>query len=218
MDNFIIYDTVYDKKHIGCVVLCLPFLYDVIVVYGSMTDSPDFYPNIPRLHFSDHRVTEVTQKIMNYRDIFLRLNINGMEYSFIFSLKEEEMKRIKQIVINVHTPCNIQSRPELYHGLDNIKNEDLVHLFKKMNKTHTLAHICPNNSGGIHYLNGVKFPNIFQCTFVRNDYILYKTVSLHSLPMRIDRENDTSSVTPPEIFDAYPFVPICTKNMTRVKS
>jgi hypothetical protein len=119
-----------------------------------------------------HENTEITNLTMfmhAFKDIFIKMDIEGHEFRVLPTFTESNMKKIKQLVLEVHTPADIQLHPDYYKGLHDITNPFLIRLFEKIKVTHTLVHVHPNNACKTHSLEGVFMPNVFECTFVRND-------------------------------------------------
>ena len=87
-------------------------------------------------------------------NIFVKMDIEGGEVDWIRSLKPEHMNSISQFVMEFHNPF----------GTNEIK------MFEKINETHLLIHLHPNNVGGSRIHNGVYFPNIFECTYLHKRF------------------------------------------------
>ena len=139
-----------------------------------------------------------------YSNIFMKIDIEGHEFRLFPTFSESLMKKIKQLVIEIHTPGDIQLHPTYFAGLSDITHTNMIDLFKKLNNTHTLVHVHPNNGCQTYNVDGVHLPNVFECIFIRNDYVLEKTPNSESLPMPIDMPNIPNN--PIVVFDKYPFV------------
>jgi len=87
-------------------------------------------------------------------NVFVKMDIEGGEVDWIRSLKREHMDSIAQFVMEFHNPFGT--------------NE--IDMFKKINDTHILIHLHPNNVGGSRIHNGVYFPNIFECTYLHKRF------------------------------------------------
>lgn len=102
------------------------------------------------------------------------------------------------IILKEHTPLNFFSQicMEVHFVLDNEKSIDF---FERINKDFTLIHIHANNwsitnqhenfIGGKGLRHGL--PDILELTYVRNDFIREKKVSLFSCPSKLDFPNYT---------------------------
>jgi hypothetical protein len=77
----------------------------------------------------------------NYNDIFLKMDIEGSEYRWLESLSESQLKKFKQIVIELHGVND-----------DNwgISLDDKIKCFEKLLNTHYAVHIHGNNYAGIN--------------------------------------------------------------------
>ena len=67
-----------------------------------------------------------------YSDIFMKIDVEGHEYSLFSTFSEMHMLKIKQLVIEIHTPADIQLYPQWFVGLSHIVNDDLMLLLKKL--------------------------------------------------------------------------------------
>lgn len=73
--------------------------------------------------------TNLHDLINKYNDIFLKMDIEGGEYSFFNSLNDIQMLKLKQIVVEIHWP-------------DTLDRWDIL---RKISKTHYLIHVHGNN-------------------------------------------------------------------------
>ena len=218
----------------GYVLCNLPNQYDCLISGGISNDISfeqaflDQHPSIPCYAFDgtvqdlpvpDSRIsfvrknlgkeetatlTNLHSTIDRYSNIFMKIDIEGHEFRLFPSFSEDHMKKIKQLVIEIHTPGDIQLFPDYFQGLSDITNTNMIDLFQKMNRTHTLVHVHPNNGCKTHYVEQFHLPNVFECTFIRNEYVGEKIPNTTSLPFPIDMPNVPQN--PVVIFDNYPFV------------
>lgn len=181
--------------------------------------------NIERLPVNDSRIIfirkhvgkEETETLSNlhatlnpYSNVFMKINIKGHEFRLFPTFSEEQMKKIKQLVIEIHTPRDIQLYPAYYKGLSDITNDCMFDTLKKINRTHTLVHLHPHNGCKTHWVDGIMLPNVFECTFIRNDFVHTKHPNTELIPLSIDMPNVPS--LPIVLFDHYPFVSILANN------
>jgi len=113
----------------------------------------------------------------NFKNIFLKMDIEGSEYEWLDSISETQLNNFKQIVIE-------------FHGInDNSWNSDLnkkIQCFKKLSKTHYLIHIHGNNWS--ECINGI--PNVIEATYVRkNIFIFPPKLNKSKLPCHLDSPN-----------------------------
>jgi hypothetical protein len=94
-----------------------------------------------------------------YNSIFMKMDIEGGEISLFQAISDDDLKKIKQIVIEFHSAYE----------------RDIP---IRLSKTHWLSHFHPNNCCGLNS-NGV--PNVFECTYVlKTDDI---NVEINNLPI-----------------------------------
>ena len=134
----------------------------------------------------------------------MKIDIEGHEFRIFPTFSDNQMKKIKQLVLEIHTPGDIQLHPDYFSGLSDITNTNMIDLFKKINRTHTLVHVHPNNGCNTYYVEGVHLPNVFECTFIRNEFVAEKIPNSTSIPFPIDMPNIPQK--PVVVFDNFPFV------------
>ena len=139
-----------------------------------------------------------------YSNVFMKIDIEGHEFRLFPTFSEEQMKKIKQLVVEIHTPGDIQLYPDYFKGLSDITHVHMFTMLEKINRTHTLVHLHPNNGCKTHWVDGIMMPNVFECTFVRNDFVDTKQPNMDLIPQSIDMPNIPSQ--PIILFDHYPFV------------
>jgi hypothetical protein len=121
------------------------------------------------------------------QSIFVKMDIEGGEYSWVRSLTTDHLNKFEQITMEFHAP--------FYYGISRG-----MEIFTKLNKTHRLIHLHPNNVAGTSSYNGVIIPNIFEGTYLHKKY--FKTVLLNTdvIPGPLDMKNTDQ----PEIKISYP--------------
>jgi hypothetical protein len=149
-------------------------------------------------------VSNLTTTMENYSNIFMKIDIEGHEFRLFPTFSEDRMRKIKQLVVEIHSPGDIQLFPDYFKGLSDINHSNLIDLFRNINKTHTLVHVHPNNGCQTYYAEGVHLPNVFECTFIRNDFVHTRIRNKYSLPFPIDMPNVPTK--PIVQFNDYPFV------------
>jgi hypothetical protein len=100
-----------------------------------------------------------------YKDIFLKMDIEGGEYPWI---KTADLNPFKQIVIE-------------FHGINDdgwgTNLEDKKKCLEKLNETHYIVHAHGNNFGPV---NG-SMPNVLELTYIRKNYFTAKPELNHEL-------------------------------------
>jgi hypothetical protein len=118
----------------------------------------------------------------NYKNIFLKMDIEGSEYTWLESLNESDLKHYKQIVIEFHG-INDDSWTASY--------ETKVNCLKKLATTHYLIHAHGNNWAGIKYINNSLVPDVIELTYIRKDILNYPCFNTTALPIdNIDFKNN----------------------------
>lgn len=162
---------------------------------GTIESLPNTEKNIQFIkknlgNINSNNTTNLLEYITDYNDIFLKIDIEGHEFRLMpVIIKENYISKIKQLVIEIHSPGDIQLHPNYYTGLIDINNEYMFRLINDINKTHTLVHFHANNGPNMQIIDGVKLPHVFELTFIRNDYVLEKKRNETSLPTNIDMPN-----------------------------
>ena len=137
-------------------------------------------------------VTNLHEYMKNYNNIFMKMDIEGHEFKIFPTFFENNyIKKIKQLVIEIHSPRDIEIHPDYYKGLSNIKNEHMFELFKNINKTHILIHFHANNGTQMNNINGIDIPHVFELTYIRNDFIKEYIRNDQPLPTHLDMPNIT---------------------------
>lgn len=133
------------------------------------------------------------------KDLILKIDIEGSEWSFFESLSDEKINRFRQIMLEIH--WGIEN--------DEIFSPDIrLDVLNKINKTHQIIAIHPNNYAGIVSINGVFLPQVIELTFLRkSDYTfidgnppenLFYPNNPKSKELKFDIDNNTK-----EVFDKY---------------
>jgi len=161
---------------------------------GTVDSSPS---NNPKLTFikknispnENEETTNLHNYLNSYKNIFLKMDIEGHEIPWLESVSEEQLNNISQIAMEFHNPYS--------------SREDNV--FNKLNKTHYLIHAHANNHGGIKEYNNVMIPEALELTYLNKKYFTdIPTLNDEILPNSLDQPNaqDTSD----HILNYPPFV------------
>jgi hypothetical protein len=153
---------------------------------------------------NDDNLCNLNEYLCQSKNIFMKIDIEGHEFRLFPAILPEYFSNIKQLVLEIHTPADIQLYPDYFHGLGDIQNTHLISLMKLINKTHTLIHFHGNNGCKLQrFYNIIPFPHVFECTFIRNDFITEKVLNDEPFPTTLDMKNVT--YLPDFSFDHYPF-------------
>ena len=217
----------------GYVICDLPGSYDCIIGCGIADDISfeqkllEMYPSIPcyafdgtieKLPVADPRISFVRKNVgvletdattnlhcylEKHRDVFMKMDIEGHEFRVLPVLVDRYMDRIKQLVLEVHTPGDIRLHPDYFKGLQDVNDPFMLALLGKIKETHTLVHVHGNNCCRTYSIDDIFMPNVFECTFVRNDCIPVRIPSDEPIPSPIDMPNGASH--PDIVLKGYPW-------------
>lgn len=144
------------------------------------------------------QTTNLKDYIMDYNNIFLKMDIEGSEFNWIDSMTIEELNKFSQIVIEIHWP------------FDKYRSS----MLQKLSETHYLVHIHGNNycdkdisknlPSGRTYdgcviinnnelgLESIKLPEVFEITYVKKD--IFKNIEINKIfktfPTILDAPNN----------------------------
>ena len=105
------------------------------------------------------------------------MDIEGHEFNWLNSLSKDQMKKIKQLVIEFHYPLAHQQKWDM---------------LKKLTDTHYLIHLHPNSGCGFTKgrLSGqerdIIIPHVFECTYILKEI---PQLSDEEIPGILDRKN-----------------------------
>lgn len=120
-------------------------------------------------------ISNLEEYIQPYENIFMKIDIEGHEYGLFNSIIENGlMPRIRQLVLEIHTPADIRKHPNYYTNLAAFGTSDnvLLEFLADIKKTHTIMHLHANNGCATHIQDGcVIIPNVFEITLLRNDIL-----------------------------------------------
>jgi hypothetical protein len=117
--------------------------------------------------------------------IFVKMDIEGGEIPWIKSLNDQQMNKFEQIVIEFHWPFS---------------NAE-IDVFNKINTNHYLIHFHGNNCCGTINHNGVRIPNVFECTYLHKKYFTNPPeLNKELIPSNLDMKNTSND----EIYIDYP--------------
>ena len=76
---------------------------------------------------NNDKLTNLHEYIERYNNIFMKIDIEGHEFKIMPTIiKNKLMNKIKQFVIEIHTPADINMFPEYFKGLSDINNNDII--------------------------------------------------------------------------------------------
>ena len=105
----------------------------------------------------------------DHTDIFMKMDIEGAEVAVFAGLSDDDLLRIKQLVIEFHSAYQYE-------------------IPARLAKTHWLVHFHANNCGTVKRICGVIVPSIFECTDIRKNGETLAP-NRHSIPGLFDQPN-----------------------------
>jgi hypothetical protein len=146
---------------------------------GTIHDYPYHYTdkitfvnkNIDNINDEHH--TDMTYITEHYNNIFMKMDIEGGEYSWILGTKN--FHHFKQMIIEFHA---ISGNLNLFAS--NIDISDKIKCLDILSKTHYLIHAHGNNHSDVH--DGI--PSVIELTYVRKDCFLTEP-PLNTTPLPI---------------------------------
>lgn len=105
----------------------------------------------------------ILDKIPAGLDAILKIDIEGSEWDFFDSLSEDQIKKFRQIAVEIHWMID---DGEIY------VEECPIEIIEKINQTHQLIVVHPNNNADCVVIDDIVVPKVIELTFLRKkDYI-----------------------------------------------
>jgi hypothetical protein len=169
---------------------------------GTINNYPHQYVNTDKIIFIKKNIgpvnndnsTNLSDLINKYDNIFLKIDIEGGEYAWLYCLDENDLAKFKQIVIEFHG-INDDSWNCYYAGK--------VKCLEKLAKTHYIVHAHGNNYSSTCN----QIPNVMELTYVNKKYFngILPTLNEMKLPIKhIDFPNRPNVAD--HDLNFYPFV------------
>jgi len=162
---------------------------------GTINYAPTMNPKIKFVkknlgNVNTQDITDLREYMEDYNDIFMKIDIEGHEFRLMPVLIENGLiNRVKQIVVEIHSPGDIIMFPDYFKGLQDIDNNYMFNMLNNLNKTHTLIHFHANNGCKMQVIDGINLPHVFELTYIRNDFIDEKVRNTELLPTILDMQN-----------------------------
>ena len=148
--------------------------------------------------------TNLHEYMIGKTDVFLKIDIEGHEFRLLPAMIENgDIHKVKQLVMEIHTPADIQLAPDYYQGLDDITNETMFHMMNALKKTHSIIHFHANNAPPMQRIHEIDVPHVFELTLIRNDFIMEKIKNTETFPTKIDMKNWPHK--PEYYFSGFPY-------------
>lgn len=144
--------------------------------------------------FNDDNNSNLSTLMNTYKNIFLKMDVEGGEYPWLLSIDDEQLLgNFKQIVIE-------------FHGITNdgwgCIHSDKIKCLEKLSKTHYIVHAHANNNGPV--INNI--PDVIELTYVNKNY--FNTVpEFNTTPLPIPNLDYLNNIGLNDIsLNFYPFV------------
>ena len=120
-------------------------------------------------------LTDLKNESMDYKDIFLKMDIEGHEWNWIHCF--QDLSKFKQIVIECHGFFDEDCPTGSWKTLGYFEHSTMLEAFRILNKTHYLVHLHGNNAAVVKHSDG-SFSNakgydewmtVGELTFIRKD-------------------------------------------------
>jgi len=144
--------------------------------------------------------TNMHSLIDSHNNIFLKMDIESYEFRWLHSLSQEQMKKFKQITMEIHFPF---TENNIAHFDVPLPVHEKMSVLDKLAENHWLIHFHGNNYCGTTIYNGVNVPNIFECTYIRKDLQEFCGYNSTEVPHPLDRKNIPEM--PEFYFSGYPY-------------
>lgn len=113
------------------------------------------------------------------KEIILKIDIEGDEYSVLSNISEENLNKIRILVIELH-------------GLRNLRNKSFLDMFEKIfsriNMYFYSVHLHINNISKVKKINKLKVPDMIEVTLIRKDRIKSFSNEFSKLPHILDQK------------------------------
>ena len=150
---------------------------------GTITDSPSAHPRFSLVRKNVGGVD--TDAVSSLRDLlsahyraFVKMDIEGAEYAWLTALTDAHLSAMAQIVIELHSPFSTPGAGAV---------------LRRLNRTHVLLHLHPNNCCGSEVVDGVLVPSTFEATYVLRTLLPFGpprlALSVDPIPSAIDMPN-----------------------------
>ena len=135
---------------------------------------------------TDHPpATNLREWLDQYKDIFLKLDIEGGEYPLFSSFSKQDLIKFKQIVLETH-------------------NHEDKSIVSRLCETHWLVHIHGNNHEPIAEVDGVRVPACCELTYIRKETC--SNLPKNTIPIgKADQDVPNCNRFPEIVLDGYPY-------------
>jgi hypothetical protein len=165
---------------------------------GTIEDYPYEYTNEITFikkninSFNDDGNTNLDFLLNNYKNIFIKMDIEGGEYPWILNLTEQQLNNISQITLEFHDITGDEWGANF---------NDKIKCFNILNSTHYIIHVHGNNYGGLDH----KIPKFVELTYI-NKKLFDEKPQLNKTKLPIIGLDYSNSSSIDYDLNFYPFV------------
>jgi len=165
-------------------------------------------------HYNTDKITNLRDYIAGKNKIFLKMDIEGSEFSWLDCMTGPELENFSQIVLEVHWPFDFRM------------GDYRMDMLKKLNVTHYIVHIHGNNACGYRHIpkhlnslktfdrrirckDNIKVPEVLEVTYVNKKLFVNSLVEMKEIqfPTILDYPNN------PNAEDIHFSVPVITNTV-----
>ena len=95
------------------------------------------------------------------QELILQMDIEGAEYQAFLDLDEDQLKRFRIIVLELHNLANLKNRK--------LFNNVYLPVFEKLTSLFDVVHVHANNCCGNWKSGDIQFPKVLEITLLRKD-------------------------------------------------
>ena len=134
--------------------------------------------------------TNLKNVLRKYKNVYVKMDIEGWEWEWLDSLEDEEFNNIKQMSIELHFFFNIPDKKNLHYSfMKRLKTID------NLNKYFFLMHVHGNNWSSSFKVDNNDYPQVIECTYInknvfKNNSNLFVIRNLRSFPTELDIKNN----------------------------
>ena len=135
-------------------------------------------------------LTDALSRIVDFKDLILKIDIEGSEWNVLDEASGPELSKFRQIIVE-------------FHWLSEIMNEDfrkkVLRVLKKISETHIVINSHPNNWSDVLVIENLQIPNVVEVTFLRREKSLWSS-SICQVLAKSDLLNAPCNPDRPEIY------------------
>lgn len=171
----------------------------------STDDGRQIYSN-GGLHTYNGKITNLKEYIKDYKNAFIKMDIEGEEWNWI-RVFEDSFDKVKQFVFEAHVLFpHLQDQGLVGAHSQGLSNDEwadnILESLKVLNKTHYLVHVHENNAPDTVKIGDYQYPTCYEFTYIRKDC---KVNGLNTKSLPIEGLDFPISLRPSNDINFYPF-------------